>query len=320
MFLALRELRLSMNSLNTAALTRATWRACCAYAFLAVALGSIDHARAQSAEKPKAAEQKEKRPENGYWSEGDWRFFVASRNELGLPYMKPYFSAGYGLPHWIWAGVDLNAIITMEVLEIFGGLRLATPVFDVSFGVRPNWSFNKPFLPKQARYTSSDVWNAPGGLARYWAAELDALALVPLPYSALGVNFVMVHTWDTPPNSALYEESYRLITHTATFYMLRFVALARILNESSLRFGVLAEYGFGTGRGQGVWRAGPVVSAQLTDHLQFNAGVTLKIDSPDQLGLTLGAFGTAGFRYQWATGERRPELPWKGDLIPFTAY
>jgi hypothetical protein len=161
------------------------------------------------------------------------------------------------------------------------------------------------------------VFNAPGQLARYWAAELDAVAIVPLPYSAVGVNFVMVHTWDTPPNSALYEESYRLITHTRTFYVLRAVALARILNESALRFGVLAEYGFGTGRHSGVLRLGPVVSVQLTDHLQFNAGVTLKAASPDQLGLTLGAFGTAGFRYQWATGERRPELPWKGEFIPF---
>lgn len=300
-------------------LSPATWRACCACVFIVVATGAIDRVAAQSSDKPQdqAAEKKEKRPENGYWSEGDNRFFVSSRNELGLPYLKPYFSAGYGLPHWIWAGIDVNAIITMEVIEIFGGLRLATPVFDVSFGVRPNWSLNKPFLPKETRYTSDSVFNAPGNLARYWAAELDALAILPLPYSAIGVNFVMVHTWDQPPNSALYEESYRLITHTRTFYVLRFVALARIMNESAVRFGILTEYGFGTGRHKGVVRMGPIFSVQITDHLQFNAGATVKIDSPDQLGLTLGAFGTAGFRYQWATGESRPELPWKGELIPF---
>ncbi|HET8937405.1 MAG TPA: hypothetical protein VFN67_28375 [Polyangiales bacterium] len=263
------------------------------------------------------AENKEQRPENGYWSEGEPRWFISQRTELGIPYLKPYVSAGYGLPHWIWAGVDVNAIITMEVLEVFSGLRLASPVFDVSLGIRDNWSFNKPFLKRLDSYTRDDVFNSPGPNARYWAAELDALAILPLPYSAIGVNFVMVHAFDMPANSALYEESYRLITHDPTFYVLRFVALARVLNEGSLRFGVLAEHGFATGRLSTVWRVGPVISAQITDHLQFNAGVTLKVDSPDALGLSLGAFGTAGFRYYWATGERRPELPWRGKLIPF---
>jgi hypothetical protein len=273
-------------------------------------------AQSQDPPQPGAAEA-EQRPENGYWSEGQPRFFVSQRTELGLPYAKPYVSAGFGLPHWIWAGVDLNAIITMEVIEVFGGLRLASPVFDVSFGIRDNWSFNKPFLKIADTYNRNDVFNAPGSLARYWAAELDALALVPLPYSAIGFNFVMVHAWDKPAGSALYEESYRLITHNPTFYVVRMVALARILREGALRFGVLAEHGFGTGRSGTVWRVGPIFSVQITDHLQFNGGFTLKVQSPDTLGLTLGAFGTAGFRYMWASGERRPELPWKGEIIPF---
>ena len=299
-----------MTLLSLTLLRAAAWRICCTITFC---LCAASVAAAQSSD----AEKKESRPENGYWSEGEPRWFVSQRTELGIPYAKPYVSAGYGLPHWIWAGVDVNAILTMEVLEVFSGLRLASPVFDVSFGIRDNWSLNKPFLKQADTYTRDDVFNAPGPLARYWAAELDALALLPLPYSAIGVNFVMVHAFDMPANSALYEESYRLITHDPTFYVLRFVALARVLNEGSLRFGVLAEHGFATGRSSTVWRVGPVISAQITDHLQFNAGVTLKVDSPDALGLSLGAFGTAGFRYYWATGERRPELPWRGQVIPF---
>jgi hypothetical protein len=41
------------------------------------------------------------RQENGYWSTGTPRWFVSSKSDLGGIYMKPYFSAGYGLPHWI---------------------------------------------------------------------------------------------------------------------------------------------------------------------------------------------------------------------------
>ena len=35
-----------------------------------------------------------------------------------------------------------------------------------------------------------------------------------------------------------------------------------------------------------------------------------------QSGMVLGAYGVAGVRYRWATGETRPELPWAGDFIP----
>lgn len=287
-----------------------------------LALATEAQAQAQNVAPPSgkgdSAQGEEKRPENGYWSEGEPRFFISSRNEIGAPYFKPYWSVGYGLPHWIWAGIDVNAILTTEVFEVFSGLRLSSPVFDVSYGVRDNWSFSKPFLPQQDHYRSSDeVFNAPGKNARYWAGELEVVGLVPLPYSALVVDFVMNNIFDMPAGKNLYEESYRLITKNATFYVIRFAALARILNEQSLRFGVLVEHGFGTGRLGTVTRVGPILSAQLTDHLQLNAGFTLKVDSPDQLGLTLGAYGVAGIRYYWATGERRPELPWKGKLIPF---
>jgi len=34
------------------------------------------------------------------------------------------------------------------------------------------------------------------------------------------------------------------------------------------------------------------------------------------LGLALGAYGLGGVRYRWATGERSPEPPWRGPMIP----
>src|SRR5688572_30404106 len=63
------------------------------------------------------------RPENGYWSVGEPRFFLSTRTELGLPYTKPYFSAGYGMPHWIWTGIDVNAILTTDCLQVYGGVH-----------------------------------------------------------------------------------------------------------------------------------------------------------------------------------------------------
>jgi hypothetical protein len=97
---------------------------------------------------------------------------------------------------------------------------------------------------------------------------------------------------------------------------LRVAAVARFLNEQSLKVGVLSEYVFGTGRGKVVVRLGPAGSLQLTDHIEINATLTLAVSGPDHLGLVLGAYGVAGIRYRWATGERQPKLPWSGAVIP----
>lgn len=257
------------------------------------------------------------RPENGYWSVGAPRWFVSQRTEVGAPYAKPYFSAGYGLPFWIWTGVDVNAILTTSVFEVYAGARIiSTPVFDVAFGYRDNWSFDKPFLDPKSSYTYDDVYKQGGKLARYQALEGEAVAVLPLPYSALAADFVMVDLLDKPAGKYLYEESYRLITKDPLFFVLRGVALARILHEQSFKVGVLTEWGFSTGRGSDVFRVGPIMMLQITDHLSLNAGFTLKVASPDHLGLTLGAYGVAGLRYTWATDERRPEFPWHEEVIP----
>jgi len=315
-------LRFSLSSLSyrvtpaRAAARPKRSNAWCALVCAAVSCGLLGFANRASADDQDHATDPNFRPDNGYWSVGVPRFFIATKSELGVPYTKPYFSLGYGLPHWIWAGVDVNAILTTEVLEVYSDVRVSSPILDLAFGIRDNWSFDKPFLAPAEKYSRSAVLDAPGSRARYTALEGEAVAIAPLPHSALVADFVMVDLVDMPADRYLYEESYRLITKNPLFFVMRLAAVARFLHENALKVGVLGEYGFHTGRDQDVLRIGPIVSLQLTDHLQWNMGFTVKVSSPDALGLTLGAYGVAGFRYQWATAERRPELPWQGDLIP----
>jgi hypothetical protein len=257
------------------------------------------------------------RPENGYWSVGKPRFFVAARPELGTPYAKPYVSAGYGMPHWIWVGVDVNAIFTLEMAQAYAGLRAATPIFDLAFGVRDTWSFSKTLMVPERSFTADDVSNGPGGLARYWAWEAEAVAVAPLPHSALVADFIVVRTLDVPRDRFLYEESYRAIISKPLFLTIRFAAVVRFLAEDSLRIGVLTEHVFETGRDRPVWRVGPIASMQLTDHLEAMAGVTLAVYSPDDLGIGLGSYGIAGVRWRWASGEDDPQPPWRGNFIPW---
>jgi hypothetical protein len=258
----------------------------------------------------------ETRPEYGYFSAGKPRWFISTKSDLGTPYVKPYFSFGYGLPHWIWAGIDVNAIATLEFVQGYAGLRAASPILDFAFGVRDTQSFYKPFLAPAATYTYSDVLNGSSPKARYWAWEAEAVAVAPMPHSALLLDFVMVRMLDVPNGRYVFEESYRAVINSPLFAVLRVAAVARFLGENSLKVGCLVEDVLWTGREQGVIRVGPVAAIDITDHLEALGVLTLPVSSPDSLGLVLGSYGIAGLRYRWATGERAPKFPWQGPFIP----
>jgi hypothetical protein len=215
----------------------------------------------------------------------------------------------------MWAGVDVNAISTVEFAQGYAGLRASLPVFDLAFGVRDTFSYGKRFLPAQATFTSDDV-TAPGSKARYWAWEAEAVGIIPLPHAALLLDYIAVRTLDVPSGAFVYEESYRLVVAKPFYQVLRAAAVARFLREDALKVGVLSEYLLSTGREKNVFRCGPAGAIQLTDHLEALGTLSVVISSPDSLGLALGAYGLAGLRYRWATGEATPKLPWRGEFIP----
>jgi hypothetical protein len=293
----------------------ARWLALIGAALLRADGAQAEPSQGAQAEDAPAGTHQGSRPEYGYWSVGKPRWFLSTKSDLGL-YAKPYFSAGYGMPHWIWAGIDVNAITTTEVGQVYAGVRAASPVFDVAFGFRNTYSYGKPFLAPRASFSSDQVSDAPGPNARYWAWEAEAVGFVPLPYSAIMLDCIAVGVLDAPRDRYLYEESYRLVIGDPNYMVLRAATVARVLREDALKVGLLYEWLVGTGRDQNVFRMGPAVALQLTDHLEAVGTLSVALHSPDALGIVLGSYGLAGLRYRWATGERAPELPWRGAMIP----
>jgi hypothetical protein len=299
-----------------ALMRRARWLALIGAAWLRAAVAHADPSERAQAEDAPAGTAQGSRPENGYWSVGEPRWFLSTKSDLGL-YAKPYFSAGYGIPHWIWAGLDVNAITTSEVGQVYAGVRAASPVFDVAFGFRDTYSYSRPFLAPRASFSADQLSNAAGPNAHYWAWEAEAVGFVPLPYSAIMLDFIAVGVLDAPRDRYLYEESYRLVIGDPNYIVWRAATVARILREDALKVGLLYEWLVATGRDQNVFRMGPAASLQLTDHLEAVGTLSVVVHSPDALGIFLGSYGLAGLRYRWATGERAPELPWRGATIPW---
>ena len=252
----------------------------------------------------------------GYWSRGEPRWFLATKSDLGLGYIKPYFSGGYGQPHWLWTGLDLSSITTFEFTQVYAGVRASAPILDIALGVRDTWSFNKQLVLPQSSFIPDDLLDLSGPKARYWAWEGEAVAILPLPYAALVGDFIVVRLLDVPEDRYVYDESYRAVVADPLYMVARLAPVVRLLNEGALKVGALGEYVFATGRPKPVVRIGPVSALALTDHLEAVAGLTLAVRSPDRLGTMLGAYGTACLRYRWATGESDPALPWQGERIP----
>jgi hypothetical protein len=255
------------------------------------------------------------RPANGYWSVGRPRWFLSTKTDIGAIYAKPYFSFGYGLPHWIWVGADLNAITTLEFAQVYGGARASTPILDVAFGVRDTYSYRRPFLAPRSKFVAGDL-DVPGKNARYWAWEAEGVGIVPLPHSAVLVNYIAVGTLDVPNDRYVYDESYRAIVAPSFFQVFRAAVVLRLLREDALRLGVLSELVTSTGRSRSVFRMGPAGALQVTDHVELLGTLSVALASPDRLGVALGAYGVAGVRYRWATGERAPKWPWLGLRVP----
>jgi hypothetical protein len=255
-------------------------------------------------------------PERPYWSEGEPRLFVATNSQLGVPYIRPVLTLGYGQPHWLWTGLGVTAIVMPSFVQGAFGVYANSPLLNLSFRLRDTQSFQKPFLEPRRSFTRAEVLDAPGPNARYWAWEAEAVGTLPLPHSALVADFIMVHSMDVPAGRDVYDESYRAIVRSPLFLVLRVAALARLLNADSLKVGVLVDNIFSTGRSEAVLRVGPVGQLQVTDHLALLGTLTLNVAGPDNLGLVLGAYGLAGLEYRWATGESNPKLPWQGELIP----
>jgi hypothetical protein len=67
-----------------------------------------------ASDSPKPSQKDEAHPAIPYWSEGRARPFVSGLVVAGVGYGRVAFDAGYGKPHWIWAGVEGTGLITPD--------------------------------------------------------------------------------------------------------------------------------------------------------------------------------------------------------------
>jgi hypothetical protein len=243
------------------------------------------------------------------WDDGEPRPFVGGYVDAGAVFARPAMQLGYGRPHWQWFGVEAYALTTNSFFAAYAGTRASLPFVDFTMGVRDTWSYVRPFVPARGAYDASDVDRADDRKARYLTLDYELSGVVPLPGGYLIWGFVASRVLDAPAGMDVFEEGLRVVLRPPFVADFRGGYVAALGHEETVKVGVLSETLVIPARRATVVRLGPVAAVTLTAHTEALFVLTAVLHSPDTLGLFDGAYGFAGVRYRWATGEKAPHFP-----------
>jgi hypothetical protein len=236
-----------------------------------------------------------------YWELGRTRPFLATSVELGYPYLRPRFIAGYGRPFWSWLGVEAYPALSIGGVGQYFGVSAGVPGLTLRFGGRYFYPFSRSLLPPAEHHTRTDLELAVGPKADYLAYESELAAAAPLFRGTVfgvvtGYRVSMVE-----PGYHLYEESLRAVMEPPYIVRARAGYLLALSRTGAIRAGAVAEVLGLPGRDELVVRAGVLGSVSISAELEAQVSLIPVLVSPDRLGLAGGDFGQLGVRYTWAT-------------------
>lgn len=268
---------------------------------VALALGvasltaSVLATRAAQAQPPERQQKK-----LSIWQSNKNTFFVASASDVGIVYVRPHVLIGWGAPFWQLIGIDAYAVTSISFAAAYAGWRANLPWFDVQFGGRTVYAYDRRFLPRKRTYTAEDLPLGYGDQrSQYSLAELEIVAVAPILH---GFLFTEIHPmWvDAPRHLNVYEEVARVVMEPPFVMRTRLGFVYGLGKAMGTKLGAMAEYVVTPGRPSNTLRLGPVATVALSDTLEILATYTGAVSSPDQLGLYESSYGYLGLRYRYA--------------------
>jgi hypothetical protein len=237
------------------------------------------------------------------WEAGEARLFLAGRADLGT-FAHVAVAAGYGKPHWMWAGVEARAAVGIDFGLVATNLRIALLVGDLWAGLRATRSWQH--VPMPPAIGLEDVTDS-GGFT-YHTGDLFASGVVPTPGGLLLWEANFVRFLDAP-SMAIYEEWLKVVCMPPWCGVARLGWVAR-LRDGALNVGVGAEWAFLDGRGgQELVRVGPMLSWRPFPHLVVQGYAYFPVSDPDHLGFLDRINATLVITYTIATGTGSPVFP-----------
>jgi len=249
-----------------------------------------------------------------YWAKGEARPFVSTAIDIGYLYFRPRVSLGYGKPFWRWIGIDANPQASNRFLGGYAGLRAALPMLEFRLGARYVWEFQQSYLTPMDSYHRIDFESTTLGRSSYTALEGEITGGFPVgPGSILTILSGTMIT-GVPDNVDVYDETLRVISKPPYIWRGRLGYAVRLGVEGKVSVGVVADFLGLPDRGSDayVFRAGVIISAALSNHVEVLGSFVPPLISPDSIGVPGGDFAQLGVRFRWATGSAKE----KTVLIP----
>ena len=248
-------------------------------------------------------------PALGPGDEGKWwalppRWFMAGAIDVGWLYFRPRFSAGYGMPHQFWVGMDANPVFGGSGVGGYAGLRAFHPNIDLRVGGRYFFAFRRSFLAPADSYDHLTVQIRDGPPSRYLSLEAELTWNVPLFFGALIGEVAGTAILLTEDDFYVFEETIRVVANPPWVWRGRMGYQIRFGPDDAVALAVVGELVGVPGRDDAlIFRAGGVGSVRLFRDLSIRFRLIPAILSPDKLGAEGGDAYQIGIRYLFATAD-----------------
>ncbi|MGC4067029.1 MAG: hypothetical protein QM784_20810 [Polyangiaceae bacterium] len=142
-----------------------------------------------------------------YWSRGAPRLFLSGRLVPGLGFGRLALNAGYGQPHWLWAGPEIIGVVTPYYSAAQAGVHLSAIIVDGLFTWRRTYSFSHGTLPNDASVSSNDLkrWKSPH--VDYDAIDASLWGFVPYRRFLFAWEATWVKPLGIARDDLIYEKS-----------------------------------------------------------------------------------------------------------------
>ena len=244
----------------------------------------------------------EEPPPAPYWSREPVRPFLALDLEAGA-YLRATASAGYGRPHWLWAGAEAFAFETLDMGVLYGGVRANLLAADLQLGVRRVFSQVRGTAPLAASHSIDDFDQAARNVD-YTTLVAELSGGAPTPRGFVLYDLEALHATDLARGQDLFEEWDHVVTNSGSLAAARLGWVLALGQDGFIKLGPMGDLTASFGRGTTA-RAGAIGIINLTNHLDLVGLLLWPLRSPDELGFK-GTFGTLRLRWKWASGESQP--------------
>ena len=245
-----------------------------------------------------------------YWSFGPARPFLSGRAIPGLGYGRFALTIGYGKPHWMWAGAEALATLTPIYSALQAGLHMSAVLADIMLTVRRTYAFGHTLIPMADSVGSADLKQAEQPTAKSTVIDASLWGLLPYGRWLLTWELTYVRPLGQSTSLLLYEEIQRAVIASDGVVTSKLGPMVNLSAAGQIYVGVLAEHLSLLGRTDSlVFRIGPNVWVQLSNHWDLFGYCSWPVHGPDHLGAWSGMYGAGGFMYRFATGEALGRLP-----------